>query len=165
MFFSFIVALVFASAGVSVLAQSSCTRTHTVALGEICDGISAATNTSTYQLAVLNPSINAGCTNLVPGQVLCLGSPGHDCCTTYVVEPNDDCYKVADAHHIDLHMIYQNNPQLDAKCDNMYIGEVLCVAPTELAPPLPSNVPLPATSIPSTAQPALPTDTDLPWCD
>jgi LysM domain len=79
-----------------------------------------------YQLAVLNPSINEGCTNLTPGQVLCLGTPDDDCSTTYVVKPNDSCDDVAAAHKIDPSVLYHNNPQLDAKCDNMYIGEV-CV--------------------------------------
>jgi hypothetical protein len=60
----------------------------------------------------------------MPGQVLCLGTPGDDCNDTYVVEPNDTCEKVASAHSVDLGILYHNNPQLDAKCDNMYIGEV-----------------------------------------
>jgi LysM repeat protein len=160
MLLSSIVALIFSSAVVSVSAQS-CMRTYTVESGDVCDGISAAQNVSTYQLAVLNPSINAGCTNLMPGQVLCLGTPGDDCNTTYVVEPNDTCDEVAAAHKIDPSLLYHNNPQLDAKCDNMYIGEVLCVAPTGVAPPLPTGS-LPATTIPTTA---LPANTDIPWCN
>jgi len=162
MLLSSIVALILSSASASVLAQS-CTRSYTVEAGDICDGISAAQNVSTYQLAVLNPSINAGCTNLMPGQVLCLGTSGDDCTNTYVVKPNDICHDVAAAHKIDLAIFFHNNPQLDAKCDNLYIGEVVCVASTDVAPPLPSG-PLPATSVPATAQPATPTD-DIPWCD
>lgn len=60
----------------------------------------------------------------MPGQVLCLGTPGADCNNTYVVEPNDTCEKVAAAHSTDLGVLYHNNPQLNGKCDNMYIGEV-----------------------------------------
>lgn len=60
----------------------------------------------------------------MPGQDLCLGTASDDCTTTYVVEPNDDCDKVAHAHKIDLGVLRHNNPQLDGKCDNMYIGEV-----------------------------------------
>jgi len=164
MLLSTIVTLIFSSAVGSVLAQSqSCTRTHTVEEGEICDGISAANNVSTYQLAVLNPVINAGCTNLMPGQVLCLGTADDDCSTTYVVKPNDDCYEVAAAYNIDLGVLYHNNPQINGECSNMYIGEVLCVASTGVAPPPPSGL-LPAATIPPTAQPAKPTG-DLPWCN
>jgi hypothetical protein len=72
----------------------------------------------------LNPGINAQCSNLMPGQPLCLGTAGADCDDTYVVEPNDTCEKVAAAHKTDLGVLYHNNPQLNAKCDNMYIGEV-----------------------------------------
>ncbi|KAN0104028.1 carbohydrate-binding module family 50 protein [Russula decolorans] len=162
MLLSSVVALIFSSAVRSVFAQNQqCTRSYTVQAGDICDGISAAQHASTYQLAVLNSGINAQCSNLMPGQVLCLGTPGADCNNTYVVEPNDTCEEVATAHKVDLGVLYHNNPQLNAKCDNMYIGEVLCVAGTGIAPPLPSGA-IPATSIPTTAYPAT---TDMPWCN
>ena len=62
----------------------------------------------------------------MPGQALCLGTPGDDCTDTYVVEANDTCEKVVAAHgpKLDLGILYHNNPQLNTKCDNMYIGEV-----------------------------------------
>jgi LysM repeat protein len=162
MLLSSVVALIFSSAVTSVFAQNQqCTRTYTVQTGDICDGISAAQHASTYQLAVLNPGINAQCSNLMPGQVLCLGTPGADCNDTYVVEPNDTCESVAAAHNADLGVLYHNNPQLNGKCDNLYIGEVVCVANSDIAPPLPSGA-IPATSIPTTAYPAT---TDLPWCN
>ncbi|KAH9997141.1 hypothetical protein BJV74DRAFT_826891 [Russula compacta] len=163
MLLSSIAAIIF-SASVVLAQTPACTRTHTVEPGEICDGISKAEHVSTYQLAVLNPTINEDCTNLVPGQTLCLGTHGQDCTATYVVQPNDICKKVTHDHHIDLAVLYHNNPQLNAGCTNMYIGEVLCVAPTGIAPPLPSGT-VPATTIPVTAQPARPTDTDIPWCN
>jgi len=163
MLLSSVAVLLFSSVVTSVLATSqTCTRTYTVQQGDICDSISAAQHASTYQLAVLNPKINAECSNLVPGQPLCLGSAGEDCTDTYVVEPNDTCDKVATAHKIDTAILYSNNPQLNKKCDNMYIGEVLCVAGTGVAPPLPSGT-VPATTIPATAYPAQ--STDLPYCD
>ena len=60
----------------------------------------------------------------MPGQTLCLGTSGDDCTDTYVVIPNDTCEKVAHAHKADLAILYHNNPQLNKKCDNMYVGEV-----------------------------------------
>ncbi|KAH9073113.1 hypothetical protein EDB83DRAFT_2360945 [Lactarius deliciosus] len=147
---------------------TSCTRTYTVQVGDICDSISAANNVSTYQLAVVNPGINHDCTNLLPGQKLCLGHSGNDCTTTYVVKANDDCNIVSSAYNINATVLSHNNPQLNADCSNMYIGESLC--------PPPGGEP-PATSIPRQPHQQSPTtqevlthhddgdDDDLPWCD
>jgi len=161
-----LVAVAFSSVFVPALAQS-CTRTYTVQGGDICDSISASNQVSTYQLAVLNPVINPSCTNLSPGQTLCLGNTGQDCTTTYVVKPNDDCDIVASNNNINTTVLSLNNPQLNADCSNLYIGEVLCVAGTVIVPPNPSGNVMPATSIPTTALPARPTDDDdeLAWCD
>ena len=64
----------------------------------------------------------------MPGQPLCLGTTGEDCTDTYVVQPNDTCEEVAAAHKADLGVLYHNNPQLNAKCDNLYVGEVCLLA-------------------------------------
>ncbi|KAI9465650.1 hypothetical protein BJY52DRAFT_1220418 [Lactarius psammicola] len=167
-----LIAVAFSSVFVPAIA-TSCTRTYTVRDGDICDSISAANNVSTYQLAVVNPEINPGCTDLLPGQNLCLGHSGEDCTTTYVVKANDDCTIVSSAYNINTTVLSHNNPQLNADCSNMYIGEVLCVAGAVTAPPPPEGKP-PATEIPTTATPAKPEhtghpdhddDDDLPWCD
>ena len=48
----------------------NCARNYTVVAGDTCDGICAKENVSSFQLAsVNNATINAGCTNLVPGEV------------------------------------------------------------------------------------------------
>ncbi|KAI0290934.1 hypothetical protein B0F90DRAFT_1651662, partial [Multifurca ochricompacta] len=103
-----------------------CTRTYTAQEGDYCDKISAAHNVSTYQLAVLNPPINSDCTNLIPGQILCLGNSAKDCTSTHIVKPNDDCNIVSSAYHINSTILLLNNPQLYSNCSNLYIGEV-CV--------------------------------------
>jgi len=165
-----LIAVAFSSVLVPALA-TSCTRTYTVRDHDICDSISAANNVSTYQLAVVNPVINSDCTNLFQGQTLCLGTSGGDCTTTYVVKPNDDCYVVSSAFNINTTVLSDNNPQLNADCSNMYIGEVLCVAGTVTVPSAPPHDKTPATKIPTTATPAMPQhtddgdDSDLPWCD
>jgi LysM repeat protein len=168
-----LIAVAFSSVFVPTLA-TPCTRTYTVRDGDICDSISAANNVSTYQLAVLNPAINSDCTNLLPGQTLCLGASGKDCTTTYVVRPNDDCNVVSSAYNINATVLSYNNPQLNADCSNLYIGEVLCVAGTDTVPPAPPGNKTPGTKIPTTATPARPQhtlkpddgdDDDLPWCD
>ena len=81
-------------------------------------------NVKRYQLAVLNPSINAACDNLQPGQSLCLGKTGEDCTATYVVKPNDTCDLVVSQSGTNSTMLWANNPQIDAGCTNIYVGEV-----------------------------------------
>lgn len=173
---------------------ADCARTYTVVEGDICDSISAKNSVSTYQLAVVNPQINSDCSNLTPGESLCLGLTGQDCTTTYVIQPNDDCDLVSNAHGLNTTTLMTSNPQIDAECSNLYIGEVLCVAGGIPVPPPPSGTSaLPGATPPPTATlvksasasfsatPA-PTsapvpssspaaddddddDDDLPWCD
>ena len=123
--------------------------------------------------------IDDACDNLVVGNTYCLGWAGEDCTTTYVVQANDDCDIISSAAGISLNTLYQNNPQINEDCTNIYIGEVskyfwgflavlklvqvLCTANTVQVPAPPSGT-VPATSIPATATPANPDD-DLPWCD
>ena len=77
-----------------------------------------------YQLAAVNPQIDAGCTNLMPDEVLCLGTQGEDCTTTYVVQPDDTCDQISQNHGLNNTILYENNPQINQDCTNIYIGEV-----------------------------------------
>ena len=77
-----------------------------------------------YQLAALNPSINQACDNLMPGQTLCLGKAGEDCSTTYIVKAADTCDGIIASSGTNSTMLWANNPQIDAGCTNIYIGEV-----------------------------------------
>jgi hypothetical protein len=105
----------------------------------------------------------------------------------------DTCEAIATAHNVNTTLLHENNPQIDHDCSNIYIGEVLCVAPKVIVPPPAGDKPFP---IPSTATPAVPhktpdpqvktpeptktpkpeytpkpeddgndDDEDLPWCD
>ncbi|KAG8945535.1 hypothetical protein FRC04_000738 [Tulasnella sp. 424] len=138
--FAPVVALVFAGL---VAAQSTipgCARDYTVQEGDYCDAISAAKNVSSYQLAVSNyQTINDGCTNLVPGEVICLGETGADCATTYSVQSGDYCDLIASNHGINSTLLMTNNPQIDENCYNLYIGQVLCVANQVLVTPPPAG--------------------------
>jgi hypothetical protein len=60
----------------------------------------------------------------MPGQELCLAKQGEDCQQVYQVKPNDICEEVSEAHGIKLETFYQNNPQLNSGCTNLYIDEV-----------------------------------------
>jgi len=120
----------------TILAQS-CSRQYTVQSGDVCDAISAAQNTSTYQLAYSNQdTINECCTNLQVGQVVCLAVASQpDCTSTYVVATGDTCDAIAQNFNTNATMIGINNPQLDESCD-IYPGQVLCVADSVTASPL-----------------------------
>ncbi|KAF8986612.1 hypothetical protein BDQ17DRAFT_1436164 [Cyathus striatus] len=110
----------------------SCTRTYTVQPHDFCDLISAKENVSTYQLATVNSGIiNADCTNIFAGEVLCLGLQGQDCTQVSVVQPTgDSCTSIASAAGIDITTLLDNNPNVNTDCTNIFPGEVLCVAPT-----------------------------------
>jgi len=117
----------------AVLAHD-CTRTYTVAQGDTCDSISAAQQVSTYQLAAINSQIDPDCSNLQPGELICLEQAGTHCDGTYVVKDNDICEAISQSTNTPLDVLYANNPQIDDDCFNIYIGEVLCVANTVTVP-------------------------------
>lgn len=168
-------------------ATSSCTRTYTVQPGDYCDLISAANNASTWQMAVLNSdAVKNDCSSLQPGQNLCIGSQGQDCQDTHVVQAGDTCSAVVAKANINMTMFMSNNPQIDADCTNMYIGEVMCVANFANAPPIPSfgmptitppspqaaptaiqnaAPPPPSVTPAATSSAADEEESDLPWCD
>ncbi|KAI8973074.1 hypothetical protein BD414DRAFT_499032 [Trametes punicea] len=128
--FAFVLAAVASVPSASVLARApACARTYTVVSGDNCDIISAKTSTSTYQLATVNAdTINAQCTNLTLGEVLCLGLVGQDCRDVHVVESGDVCVDIANEAGTTLSILLANNPNVDSTCSNIYPGEVLCTA-------------------------------------
>jgi len=143
--FSSILAIVLSA---SLVSAQSCSRSYTVKDGDYCDAISAANNASTYQLAVSNyQTINDGCTNLAVGQTLCLGTTQADCKQTYVVKDGDYCDLISGNFGTNSTILMANNPQIDDNCYNLYIGEVLCVAPTVIVTPPPSGWVLPGGSL------------------
>ncbi|KAI0651649.1 hypothetical protein C8Q79DRAFT_1004924 [Trametes meyenii] len=180
---SVVAALVAAPFVAQVAFAASCTRQYTVKEGDWCDTISAANNVSTYQLAAVNSgTIDSTCNNLQVGQQICLGTEGEDCKTTHVVSADETCDGITGTYNINATVLYGNNPQIDSGCNNLYIGEVLCVA-NSIAAPVGSAIPVPPSSVTlvaatitpsatpsstSAAPSATPTDDDeedLPWCD
>ncbi|TFK32311.1 hypothetical protein BDQ12DRAFT_521843 [Crucibulum laeve] len=119
----------FAAATFALFAQSAlagvCSRTYAIKEGDWCDTISANKNVSTYQLAVVNQGIiNSECTNLIPGNSICLGNEKEDCSTTYVIKADDSCENIASSHGLNSTILRMNNPQINDDCNNIYIGEV-----------------------------------------
>jgi len=147
----------FAAAFIALFAKSAfasdCARSYTIKEGDWCDKISAEQNVSTFQLAAINPQINAACDNLAIGESLCLGTAGQDCNTTYPVQAGDTCEKIASVFWVNTTILYLNNPQINSDCSNIYVGEVLCTSCTVQVPPIPATG-LPAATIPAGATPA-----------
>ncbi|KAK0448150.1 hypothetical protein EV421DRAFT_113775 [Armillaria borealis] len=103
-------------------------RDYTVVAGDTCDSICAAQGVSNFQLTYVNPEIDENCDNLQPGQVLCLGTVGHDCTETHLVVDGDTCYSITHAEGIELGIFMCNNRNINSDCSNLDIGYVVCVA-------------------------------------
>ncbi|KAI0031257.1 hypothetical protein K488DRAFT_71559 [Vararia minispora EC-137] len=92
---------------------ANCTRNYTVKPGDTCDAIAAAQSASTYQiLSVNSPTVNSGCTNIFPGEVICLAIEGQDCQPVAVVQDGDSCSSIASGAAINISTLLANNPNL-----------------------------------------------------
>ncbi|CED83636.1 Chitinase [Phaffia rhodozyma] len=131
-------------------------------LGDICDWISKANSVSTFQLALLNNDVDDACSNLYIGQDLCLGTDTYDCKETYTVVDNDTCDGIIESNSLNSTALYQNNPQINVDCSNIYIGEVLCVANDAFAYP---NIVEVTTEESTTYLANANAYEDLPWCE
>ncbi|KAF7793315.1 hypothetical protein EIP86_004427 [Pleurotus ostreatoroseus] len=52
-----------------------------------------------------------------------MGVTGQDCTNTTVIQPGDFCQEIADNAGIPLNVLLANNPNVDAQCDNIIVGE------------------------------------------
>ncbi|KAF5383454.1 hypothetical protein D9757_006109 [Collybiopsis confluens] len=108
--------------------NATCTTNYTVQQGDICQTIASQFNVTIADLESANPSINSGCTNLAIGEVLCI--PAAAACSsnvTYVVKDGDVCIDIANMFNITFAALEAANPEIDANCDNLSIGERLCI--------------------------------------
>ncbi|KIK69073.1 carbohydrate-binding module family 50 protein, partial [Collybiopsis luxurians FD-317 M1] len=104
---------------------ATCASNYTVQQGDICQTIAAQFNVTIADLEAANPSIDSGCTNLAIGQVLCIPAAAN-CSSgvTYVVKDGDVCINIANMFNITFQQLETANPEIDANCDNLSIGEV-----------------------------------------
>ncbi|GLB40909.1 putative lysin motif containing protein [Lyophyllum shimeji] len=49
------------------------------------------------------------------------------CSRTYTVVPNDTCDAISAAQNVSTYQLAVNNPAVDAACDNLWVGQVLCL--------------------------------------
>ncbi|KAJ6542364.1 glycoside hydrolase superfamily [Mycena vulgaris] len=107
-----------------------CTKTYTVVSGDTCATIESRTGVSDSQLHALNPSVNAGCTNLQLGQVLCLsggGGSGGGCAQTYTVVSGDTCAAIESRNGVSDSQLHALNPSINGGCTNLQLGQILCL--------------------------------------
>jgi LysM repeat protein len=115
----------------NVLAQTSnatCASNYTVQQGDFCSTIAAQFNITVADLEGANSQINSDCTNLAIGEVLCI--PAAAACpsnVTYVVQSGDVCIDIANKFNVTLAALDASNPEIDANCDNLAVGERLCI--------------------------------------
>jgi LysM repeat protein len=94
-----------------------------------------------------------------------------DCDETYMVQSGDSCAAISATYNLTQGQLYTNNPQVDTVgCNNIYVGEVLCVSQKTFAYPLiqlpsssPNNVaPAPSAGTPSNIPTASASTTPAP---
>lgn len=84
-----------------------------------------------FQLTSANTGLN--CNNLLAGQSICLADVGQDCTDVHVVGMNENCASIAMDAHIPLTTLFANNGNInDPSCNNISVGDVLCVAGTAI---------------------------------
>ena len=84
-----------------------------------------------------NAALDAGCSNLILGQYVCVGVPPRpsnalpnsilNCDGWYTVKSGDRCIDIAPQFNITLDQLYSYNPDIDSVCSNLFPGNGLCV--------------------------------------
>ncbi|KAM5506240.1 hypothetical protein McanMca71_002433 [Microsporum canis] len=134
-------------------------KVHQLGMAENCRSLVKSLNITMAQLLAWNPMINSGCTNLASwrGWYLCASSPtktipvqeGGSLITTapaprptnaqpetnticgqwYQVNSGDDCSSISLRYGISLQDFYFLNPQVNQKCENLWLNYSYCVKP------------------------------------
>ena len=107
---------------------------YTVAQGDYCGTIASAGGVSLTALIAANPGINAACSNLQVGELLCI--PSSCSGSTYTVAAGDSCSAIAATNSITLEVLTAANPSVN--CGNLQIGQKLCI-PSAPTPPIPAG--------------------------
>ncbi|KAG7444175.1 uncharacterized protein BT62DRAFT_900467 [Guyanagaster necrorhizus] len=102
------------------LQVANCVRNYTVQLGDTCDPILAAQNSSSFPRF---PCLRECILSSLFLKVLCLGIVGQDCTDTYVVASEDSCVAIAAADGTTYDILLANNPNVVSTCANIYPGE------------------------------------------
>lgn len=99
-------------------------NTYTVVSGDDCQVIAQKENVATGTLISVN-NLLRDCSNLELGSTLCLPQN----CTTYLVQPGDTCYSIADAKAISFPQFMAYNPSINRLCTNLISAVNVCISP------------------------------------
>ncbi|KAJ8072754.1 Sle1p [Marasmius tenuissimus] len=116
----------------------ACTQQYTVQSGDSCNAIEKNFKLTSGTVRSLNSLVNAQCTNLYPGQSLCLstsssgssgsgGGGGTSCSQTYTVQSGDTCSKIEKNFGLSTGSVIKFNSAINPQCTNMYPGQSLCL--------------------------------------
>ncbi|KAF2256924.1 carbohydrate-binding module family 50 protein, partial [Trematosphaeria pertusa] len=114
-----------------------CTKAYLVTSGT-CDSVAAANGLSTAAFQALNPSINAGCSNMYSGCNYCVSKAAAPTCPTdyaaqcdtfYTVVSGDICTSIVARYPgLSLNNFYAWNPAVhNPSCDNLQPNCKYCV--------------------------------------
>jgi hypothetical protein len=123
---------------------AGCTEYHTIVSGDDCASIEGMFSLSLAQFIAMNPELNSGCTNLALGDAYCVASsnststgppanvaPGTitaGCTEYYTVVSGDGCASIESTFSLSLAQFIAMNPELNAGCTNLALGDAYCVA-------------------------------------
>ncbi|KAF5337649.1 hypothetical protein D9758_013017 [Tetrapyrgos nigripes] len=95
-----------------------------------CSNIAQSHDIDLNTLLALNPNVNSGCTNIFPGEVLCVApgipttGPSGDCVRKYTVVSGDTCTNIAAKVSLTNMQLAQINPGLN--CNSLIPGDTVC---------------------------------------
>ncbi|KAK3934192.1 hypothetical protein QBC46DRAFT_325534 [Diplogelasinospora grovesii] len=124
---------------------ANCNNFHLVASGDTCLVIEGEYGITASQFSTWNPAIDAQCDNLFLGYYVCVGVPGSatspptsgptpqmpgivsNCKSFHLVQSGDNCFNIDNAVGITLAQFLSWNKDVDANCDNLWLGYYVCV--------------------------------------
>ncbi|KAF9480695.1 hypothetical protein BDN70DRAFT_877257 [Pholiota conissans] len=153
-----------------------CEAYYTVVSGDTCGIVETKNNITDAQFKQWNPEINSACSNLLLGDAYCVamasqgnststttaipppptnvadGTNTTNCITYYTVVSGDTCPIVETKNNITDTQFRLWNPEINAGCTNILLGEAYCVAmatPTNTSTPTGSPTGTPPGSVPT----------------
>ena len=133
---------------------ATCAQSYTVVQGDTCNAIGAKFGISGAAIINANSNINAGCTNLQIGEVLCIPGTTPACASKYTVVQGDTCNSIGAKFGVTAAAIISaNSNNVNSGCTNLNIGEILCIpgAPSQTPVAVPTTMPAPVSSRPVSA--------------
>ncbi|KAF9559712.1 hypothetical protein CPC08DRAFT_637416, partial [Agrocybe pediades] len=123
---------------------AGCTQYYTVVSGDSCGVIDSRFGITLAQFIAMNPEVNSGCTNIIPGSAYCVassntttptGPPSNiatgsltNCTTYYTVASGDNCPAIETRFHIAAPDFFRWNPEVNTACTTIQLGSAYCVA-------------------------------------